>query len=159
MGLQWPTCPFMTKMLQSTTSSERSTCGDAICTSGPEGRKVLGRAPAFVWDSTLGVGCAGDGSKLLAPRPARHICEARAREGRAGMIITVRVHPRASRPKASWNGNLLEVWVTAPPVGGAANKAVMKAVADQLDVPVSTVILRSGMHGRTKVVEVLDVAG
>jgi len=44
-------------------------------------------------------------------------------------------------------------------VAGAANKAVLKAVADQLDVPVSTVILRSGMHGRTKVVEVLDVTG
>ena len=72
------------------------------------------------------------------------------------MIITVRVHPRASRPKASWNGNLLEVWVTAPPVGGAANKAVMKAVADQLDVPVSAVALRSGGHSRTKVVEVLE---
>jgi len=75
------------------------------------------------------------------------------------MIITVRVHPRASRPKASWNGNLLEVWVTAAPVGGAANKAVMKAVADQLDVPVSAVVLRSGGHSRTKVVEVLESPG
>jgi len=75
------------------------------------------------------------------------------------MIITVRVHPRASRPKASWNGNLLELWVTAPPVGGAANKAVMKAVADQLDVPVSAVVLRSGGHWRTKVVEVLESPG
>jgi uncharacterized protein YggU (UPF0235/DUF167 family) len=75
------------------------------------------------------------------------------------MLITLRVHVRASRSKTSWNGTLLEVWVTDPPVGGAANKAVLKAVADQLDVPVSRVILRSGMHGRTKVVEVLDVAG
>ncbi len=75
------------------------------------------------------------------------------------MLITVRVHVRASRSKASWTGNLLEVWVTAAPVGGAANKAVLKAVADQLHVPVSSVILRSGGHGRTKVVEVLDVNG
>jgi hypothetical protein len=75
------------------------------------------------------------------------------------MIITVRVHTRASRSKAKWNGNLLEVWVTAPPVGGAANKAVMKAVADQLDVPVSAVSLRSGAHWRTKVVEILEDPG
>ncbi len=75
------------------------------------------------------------------------------------MLITVRVHVRASRSKTSWKGELLEVWVTDPPVGGAANKAVLKAVADQLDVPVSTLILRSGTHGRTKVVEVLDVTG
>ncbi len=73
------------------------------------------------------------------------------------MLITVRVHPRASRSKTSWNGNLLEVWVTAPPVGGAANRAVLKAVADQLGVPGSTVVLRSGEHGRMKVVEVLEV--
>jgi len=73
------------------------------------------------------------------------------------MLITVRVHPRASRSKTSWNGNLLEVWVTAPPVGGAANRAVLKAVADQLGVPGSTVVLRSGGHGRMKVVEVLEV--
>lgn len=72
------------------------------------------------------------------------------------MLITVRVHARASRSKTSWNGSLLEVWVTAPPVGGAANKAVLKAVADQLGVPVSAVSLRSGEHGRTKMVEVLD---
>jgi uncharacterized protein len=75
------------------------------------------------------------------------------------MIITVRVHPRASRSKASWNGNVLEVWVTAPPVGGAANKAVLKAVALELDVPVSAVVLRSGRHWRTKVVEVLEDPG
>ncbi len=75
------------------------------------------------------------------------------------MIITVRVHPRASRAKASWNGNLLEVWVTAPPLGGAANKAAIKAVADQLNVPVSTVVMRSGGHSRTKVVEVLEDPG
>ncbi len=39
------------------------------------------------------------------------------------MLITVRVHPRASRAKTSWNGEELEVWVTAPPVDGAANAA------------------------------------
>jgi uncharacterized protein len=70
------------------------------------------------------------------------------------MLITVRVHPRASRAKTSWNGERLEVWVTAPPVGGAANSAVLKAVATHLDVPVSSVSLKSGAGARTKVVEV-----
>jgi len=74
-------------------------------------------------------------------------------------VITVRVHPRASRPKASWNGTVLEVWVNAAPVGGAANKAVLKAVADMLDVPVSAVTLRSGARGRTKMIEVREVTG
>ena len=70
------------------------------------------------------------------------------------MLITVRVHPRASRANTSWNGERLEVWVTAPPVGGAANTAVLKAVAAHLDVPVSSVSLKSGAGARTKVVEV-----
>jgi uncharacterized protein (TIGR00251 family) len=70
------------------------------------------------------------------------------------MLITVRVHPRASRAKTSWNGEQLEVWVTAPPVRGAANMAVLKAVADHLKVPVSAVSVRSGAKARTKVIEV-----
>lgn len=74
------------------------------------------------------------------------------------MLVTVHVHARASRPKTSPNGNTLEIWVAAPPVGGAANKAVLKAVADHFDVPVSRVSLRSGEHRRTKVIEVLGVA-
>ncbi len=70
------------------------------------------------------------------------------------MLITVRVHPRASRAKTSWNGTSLEVWVTAAPVGGAANTAVLKAVADHLDVPISAVSLKTGGRGRSKLVEV-----
>lgn len=49
---------------------------------------------------------------------------------------------------------MLEVWVTAPPVEGAANDAVLRAVAGELDVPLSALSLRSGGHGRTKVIEV-----
>jgi uncharacterized protein YggU (UPF0235/DUF167 family) len=75
------------------------------------------------------------------------------------VIITVRVHPRASRSKARWSGNLLEVWVTAAPVSGTANKAVIKVVADQLDVPVSALVIRSGGRSRMKVVEVLEGPG
>lgn len=70
------------------------------------------------------------------------------------MLITVRVHPRASRPRAEWKGDVLEVWVSAPPVEGAANRAVLEAVAKHAGVPVSAVTLRSGARGRTKVVEV-----
>jgi uncharacterized protein (TIGR00251 family) len=70
------------------------------------------------------------------------------------MLITVRVHPRASRAKTSWNGEQLEVWITAPPVGGAANTAVLKALAAYLGVPPSMVTLKSGARSRTKVLEV-----
>ena len=70
------------------------------------------------------------------------------------MVITVRVHPRASRAKASWDGDVLELWVTAPPAEGAANQAVLKAVARELGVRASAVSLRSGARGRVKLVNV-----
>ncbi len=70
------------------------------------------------------------------------------------MLITVRVHPRASRAKTSWNGDVLDVWVTAPPVEGAANEAVLKAIAKELHVPLSAVSVRSGAGSRTKLVDV-----
>jgi uncharacterized protein YggU (UPF0235/DUF167 family) len=69
------------------------------------------------------------------------------------VVITVRVHPRASRAKSSWKQGLLELWITASPVAGAANKAALNAVARHFDVPVSTVSLKSGARSRTKLVE------
>jgi uncharacterized protein len=70
------------------------------------------------------------------------------------LVITVRIHPRASRARRAWKEGVLEVWVSAPPVEGAANHAVLRAVADELGVSLSAVRLRSGARSRTKVVEV-----
>jgi len=49
---------------------------------------------------------------------------------------------------------MLDVWVTAPPVDGAANNAVVAAIAKYFRVPASKVRLRSGGRGRRKLVEV-----
>ena len=48
--------------------------------------------------------------------------------------------------------------MTAPPVAGAANEAVLGAVARELGVAEGAVRLRSGARGRTKVVEIDDGA-
>jgi len=60
------------------------------------------------------------------------------------LVISVRVHPRASQARSSWIDGVMEVWVTASPVDGAANKAVVAAVARHFRVPASRVRLRSG---------------
>ena len=75
------------------------------------------------------------------------------------MLITVRVHPRASRAKTAWKEGVLEVWVTAPPVEGAANQAVLAAAARHFGVSRSSVRLRSGDRGRTKVIEIDQTGG
>jgi len=69
----------------------------------------------------------------------------------------VRVHPRASRARVAWDGAVLSVWVTAPAVEGAANRAVLGAVAAWLGVRPGAVRLVSGERGRSKVVEVEGV--
>ena len=54
---------------------------------------------------------------------------------------------------------MLEVWVNAPPVEGAANQAVLEAVAKEMGVRPSAVSLRSGARSRTKVFEVKKDGG
>ena len=68
--------------------------------------------------------------------------------------VTVRVHPRASRPHRVWDGSRLELWIRQPPVDGAANAATVDEVADWLGVPRRSVRIVSGHAARTKVVEI-----
>ena len=68
--------------------------------------------------------------------------------------VTARVHPRASRARLVWDGAVLSLWVTAPAVDGAANRAVCDAAAQWLGVRPSAVRIASGERARTKVLEV-----
>jgi uncharacterized protein (TIGR00251 family) len=56
------------------------------------------------------------------------------------------------------HGDALKVRLTAPPVDGAANDALVRFLAERLGVPRSAVSLVSGTGGRLKVVEVAGVA-
>ena len=53
---------------------------------------------------------------------------------------------------------VLRARVAAKPVDGAANDALLRLVADALDVPKGRVTLRSGATGRAKVIEIEGVA-
>jgi uncharacterized protein (TIGR00251 family) len=67
----------------------------------------------------------------------------------------VRVQPRASRNEiAGKYGNALKVRLTAPPVDGAANDALISFLAESLEVPRRSVRIVSGHASRAKVVEV-----
>jgi uncharacterized protein len=77
------------------------------------------------------------------------------------MRIAVRAHPGASRERVEWDGGVMHVWVTARAVDGAANRALVRAIARHLAVRASAVAVVTGARGRDKVVEVtgLDPAG
>ncbi|MBF0189749.1 MAG: DUF167 domain-containing protein [Magnetococcales bacterium] len=71
------------------------------------------------------------------------------------LVITVRVQPRASRER--WmgvrDGEVL-VALTAPPVDGAANEALPKFLAKELDVATGRIRIVQGERTRHKVVRV-----
>lgn len=58
------------------------------------------------------------------------------RESREGVLLALKVVPRASRTEwAGLSGAELRLRVTAPPVDSAANAAVTEFVAESLQVP------------------------
>lgn len=75
--------------------------------------------------------------------------------------ISVRLTPRASREEiAGEREGIVLVRVTAPPVDGAANEALVRLLSKRLRVPKGAVTIVLGETSRTKTVEVegLDAA-
>lgn len=70
------------------------------------------------------------------------------------MRISVRVIPRSSKNEITWEGDTLKVRLTAPPVDGAANEALLKLLAERLDVPKRSLQIVQGATGRQKVLEI-----
>jgi len=71
--------------------------------------------------------------------------------------LSVRVRPGASRTRVggSYGENAqLVVAVNAPPVDGAANESVVRAVADALGLRPRQVRLKSGTTSRTKLLAI-----
>jgi uncharacterized protein (TIGR00251 family) len=73
--------------------------------------------------------------------------------------LRLRIQPRASREEvAGVAGDAIKLRLTAPPVDGAANEALVRFLAARLEVPRSAVELVSGRSGRTKLVAVTGVS-
>ena len=69
--------------------------------------------------------------------------------------MSLRVQPRASRDEiVGWQGAILKLRVTAPPVDGAANAAVARLLARALGVSQSSISVVKGRQAREKIVEV-----
>lgn len=72
-----------------------------------------------------------------------------------GVRLRIRVQPRASRNEiAGAHGDELRLRLTAPPVEGAANEAVVRFLAEALGVARGSVTIVAGLSSRSKVVEV-----
>jgi uncharacterized protein (TIGR00251 family) len=77
------------------------------------------------------------------------------RETSDGTLLTIRVLPRAKRSEiAGLRGEAVLVRLAAPPVDGAANRALVAFLAESLNVPQKQVTLVAGGRGRLKMVAV-----
>ncbi|NOT46045.1 MAG: DUF167 domain-containing protein [Acidobacteria bacterium] len=75
-----------------------------------------------------------------------------------GAVLTVRVTPRASRSEVlGARDGALRVRLTAPPVEGAANDALVSLLSECLGVARRTISVISGERGRTKRVLIAGV--
>ncbi|MCK5340508.1 MAG: YggU family protein [Desulfobulbaceae bacterium] len=68
-----------------------------------------------------------------------------------GIALTVHVQPKASRNRIiGLHGDALKISITAPPVEGKANKAIISFLAGLFHIPKSAITLKSGQQSRTK---------
>jgi uncharacterized protein (TIGR00251 family) len=88
--------------------------------------------------------------------------DSQEQNSRKGVILKVRVQPRANKNEIIQIllDGTVKVHLTAPPVEGKANKALLKFLAKILDVPIANIDIVAGMTGRDKVISVenMDLA-
>jgi len=87
------------------------------------------------------------------------------RDTAQGAQFALRVQPRASRNAIAGivsmgrQGDAVKLAVTAPPVDGKANQAVIEFLAELFRVPKSSITIVSGETGRNKLIAVHGVSG
>ena len=89
----------------------------------------------------------------MGPRPF-HL-----HDGKKGAALAVRVTPRASKNEIVeiLSDGTVKVHLTAPPVEGKANEALLKFLAKVLDVSQNQLEVVAGTNGRDKLISVDDM--
>ena len=77
------------------------------------------------------------------------------KETSSGITFSVKVQPRARKNAITGTvGDALKLALTAPPVEGKANQAVIEFLADFFDIPRSSITIASGAASRRKVIRI-----
>ena len=75
------------------------------------------------------------------------------------MLLNIRVTPNAKQNKVVKEDERLKVYLTAPPVEGKANKALIKFLAEYFQTKRSKINIVRGLKSRDKVVEIIAGGG
>lgn len=73
------------------------------------------------------------------------------------MRIAVKVIPRSSKNSIEWEQDNLKVRLTAPPVDGLANEALIALLAERLALPKRAITIVRGATSRQKTVEIVGM--
>jgi len=81
------------------------------------------------------------------------------KRGRLGAALAIRVIPGASRNEIAeiLDDGTIRIRLTAPPVEGRANAALIDFLSKILDIPKSKIDIIAGHSRRDKLVSILDV--
>ncbi len=73
--------------------------------------------------------------------------------------LAVRIQPRAAKNEVvPMEGGAIKIRLTAPPVEGAANEALVKFLSAAFERPKADIAIISGMKSRSKVVRIEGVS-
>lgn len=75
------------------------------------------------------------------------------------MRIRVRVLPRSSKNEIRQEGDIYKVRLTAPPVDGAANEALLKLLSERLGIPRRSLHIVQGTSARQKIIQIDEQTG
>jgi uncharacterized protein len=76
-----------------------------------------------------------------------------------GATFAVKVHPRARKNAVTGVvGDALKLSLTAPPLEGRANQAVIDFFADLFQIPRASVTIASGTTSRNKIVRITGLS-
>ena len=83
----------------------------------------------------------------------------RLQDGKKGTTLALRVTPRARKNEIVevLSDGTVKVHLTSPPVEGKANAALLKFLAEILDIPASHLEIVAGTGGRDKLIFVTDL--
>jgi hypothetical protein len=77
----------------------------------------------------------------------------------SGVTFAVKVQPRTKRNAVAGQlGDALKIALTAPPLDGRANQALVEFLAEILNVPRSSITIAAGRSSRRKVVAIAGLS-
>jgi uncharacterized protein (TIGR00251 family) len=95
-------------------------------------------------------------NKALNPQDAPHPAFLKQQGG--ALLVPTRVFPRSHRSELAIEADGLRVRLTAPPVEGAANEALIALLAERLGLPKRAVRVARGATGRQKMLEITGLS-